>query len=370
MDFTVYISPYDLHSRNVWQNWHRNQKGLVQNIKVHYGRPLLYLAVGLLFVANAFNIGADLGAMAEAVQLVVPIPFYISLAIIAIGTLLLEIFVTYVTYARYLKYLTLTLFSYVATLFFIQLDWGEVLYATFVPHIAFTKEYFINITALLGTTISPYLFFWQANQEVEEQEAHHVTNAKKSHITNLRIDTMIGMFFSNLIMWFIIAVTGATLFKHGITNITSACDAALALKPFAGNFSCILFALGIIGTGLLAIPILAASVAYAVAEMRGWPCSLALTYGDGKRFYQVISITILGGALVNFLPINSISLLYYSAVLNGFIAPILIFVILALANNKTIMGDYVNGGVAKFLGWATGVIMSICAFALIISWFW
>jgi NRAMP (natural resistance-associated macrophage protein)-like metal ion transporter len=343
-------------------------KGLIEVIKSFYTKKLLYLTVGLLFIANAFNIGADLGAMAEALQLIIPVPFYLSLIAIALGSLLLEIFIPYAIYARYLKYLTLALFSYIATLFFIHIEWWEVLYATFVPHIAFTKDYLMNITAILGTTISPYLFFWQANQEVEERQRHNITQIGQDHINNLRIDTILGMLFSNLIMWFIITATGATLFKHGIHHITSGCEAALALKPFAGDFSCFIFAIGILGTGLLAIPILAGSVAYAVAEMMGWPCSLALTYGDGKKFYQVISSTIIIGAFINFIPINSITLLYYSAVLNGLIAPFLIFIILAIANNQTIMGKHVNGPMAKLLGLFTGIIMSIVALSLVIAW--
>jgi NRAMP (natural resistance-associated macrophage protein)-like metal ion transporter len=343
-------------------------KGLIQVIKSFYTKKLLYLTVSLLFIANTFNIGADLGAMAEALQLIVPVPFYLSLIAIAVGSLLLEVFIPYAIYARYLKYLTLALFSYIATLFFIRIEWGEVIYATFVPHLAFTKDYLMNITAILGTTISPYLFFWQANQEVEERQQHNITQISQDHINNLRIDTVLGMLFSNLIMWFIITATGATLFKNGIHHITSGGEAALALKPFAGDFSCFIFAIGILGTGLLAIPILAGSVAYAVAEMMSWPCSLALTYGNGKKFYHVIAITIIIGALINFLPINSITLLYYSAVLNGLIAPILIFIILSIANNQTIMGKHVNGPLAKSLGLFTGIIMSIVALSLAIAW--
>lgn len=343
------------------------KKGLVAVIKDNYPRPLLYTAVSLLFIANAFNIGADLGAMAESIQFIVPLPFYPTLIALAVGILVLEIYIPYVIYARYLKYLTLALFSYIAALFFVDISWSDVIYATFIPTFSLTKEYFMNITALLGTTISPYLFFWQANQEVEERDAKHIVKISQDHVNDLRIDTIIGMLFSNIIMWFIIAVTGATLYKHGIT-INSACDAALALEPFAGKFACPLFVIGILGTGLLAIPILAASVAYAIAEMMNWPSSLALTYGDGKRFYQVISITILVGTLFNFLPISSISLLYYSAVLNGLIAPILIFIILSIANNKKIMGKYSNGILAKSLGFLTGLVMAIVALALIISW--
>jgi NRAMP (natural resistance-associated macrophage protein)-like metal ion transporter len=343
-------------------------KGLTTLIKEYFPKPILYLSVFLLALANTFNVGADLGAMAEAITLIVPIPFYIVLIFVAATTLALEIFIPYATYAKYLKYLALALFSYIATAFFVSMDWKAVIISTLVPHITLSKDYVMNLTALFGTTISPYLFFWQTSQEVEEM-ALRTKLSTNEQLHDLKIDTIFGMFFSNLIMWFIIAITGATLCKQGICSINTAQEAALALRPFAGDFAFLLFALGIIGTGLLAVPVLAGSVAYAVSEMMGWPCSLAFTYGDGKKFYHILSAVIIVGTFVNFLPINSITLLYYSAILNGLISPVLIFIILAIAKNKTIMGDYSNNRYNQALGIITGVIMTLIAVALIVSWF-
>lgn len=344
-------------------------KGLTILIKEHHSRPILYLSVFLLTLANTFNVGADLGAMAEAVTLIVPIPFYIILILMGVITLTLEIFVPYKSYAKYLKYLALILLAYIATACFVLIDWKEALFSTIIPNIVFSRDYFMNLTALLGTTISPYLFFWQASQEVEEKIMLPATPIKKQ-MHELKIDTLFGMLFSNVIMWFIIAITGATLYKQGIYSINTAQEAALALRPLAGDSAFLLFALGIIGTGLLAIPILAGSVGYAISELMGWPCSLAFAYGDGKNFYQIISLVIIMGALINFLPINSITLLYYSAVLNGMIAPILIFIILALANNTKIMGTYTNSTLSNLIGFLTGILMSIITCALITSLFW
>ncbi|MCL4229724.1 divalent metal cation transporter [Candidatus Dependentiae bacterium] len=342
-------------------------KGLVAIIKHHHSFSLLYTSVALLAIANTFNIGANLGALAAATELILPIPFFIALVIATAVTLFLEIFVPYQTYARYLKYLTLALFSYLATALFVSIPWREALTATILPHVALSRDYFMNLTAIFGTTISPYLFFWQANQEVEELQASDRSLSIPQRLLCMRIDTIFGMFFSNLIMWFIIATTGATLYKAGIHTITSAQEAALALKPFAGEYAFILFAFGIIGTGLLSVPILAGSVAYAVCELRGWKCSLAFTYGDGKYFYHTIGIVMLAGACINLLPVNSIRLLYYSAIINGMISPVLIFIIFSIANNPAIMGNYKNKRYTTIAGLLTGIVMALSGILFIVT---
>ncbi len=342
-------------------------KGLISIIKQHHTKTFLYCAVMLLALANIFNVGANLGAMAAAINLITPIPFFAGLLAITIGTLGLEIFIPYVVYARYLKFLTIALLAYLATAMLISINWTEALTATFFPHFVFSRDYFMNLTAIFGTTISPYLFFWQANQEVEELQISDRTMSTAKRLTNMRIDTTFGMFFSNIIMWLIIVVTGATLWKEGIHTINSAHEAALALRPLAGDYAFFLFALGIIGTGLLSVPILAGSVAYAVCELRNWGCSLAFTYGDGKNFYRTIGLVMLCGMLINLLPINSIRLLYYSAILNGIISPILIFMILAIANNQKIMGDYKNKNYITVAGLLTGIVMALSGIAFIVT---
>ena len=348
-------------------------KGLAGVIRRHYSKKLLYTVVLLLFVANSINIGADLGAMAASAQLLVDLPFVFWLIFMVALTLVLEVFVSYKVYSRYLKYLGLALFGYVFTAFAVKIDWGEVLVSTLIPHVEFSKVYLLNMVAILGTTISPYLFFWQAGEEVEEEVAENkltamgvgTPNISKGDIKKLSIDTISGMFFSNIIMFFIIVTTGATLFKNGITNIGSAEDAALALKPFAGDFAFLVFALGIIGTGLLALPVLAGSASYAISEAFGWREGLSQKFKRAHGFYGAIIIATLVGFLINFININPITALYYSAVINGIIAPPLIIVILLIANNKEIMGEKTNSPVLNILGGLTALIMGIMSIFLI-----
>ncbi len=347
--------------------------GLAGVMQRHYSKTLLYFAVSLLFIANTINIGTDLGAMAASAQLVFGLPFIVWLVGMLIITLTLEIFVSYKTYSKYLKYLTFALFSYVIAAFAVHIDWKSVLISTVIPRLQFSKEYLLNIVAVLGTTISPYLFFWQANQEVEEEIAHHRLRQMgagqprigPSDISRLRIDTIIGMFFSNVVMFFIIVTTGATLFPHGINTIKSADAAALALKPLAGDFTFLLFALGIIGTGLLAVPILAGSASYAISEAFGWHAGLYRKLKKAHGFYGAITIATLIGILINFIGINPISALYYTAVLNGIIAPPLLIIIFHIANNKRIMGERVNSGLINILSIIAIVVMSVSALALI-----
>ncbi len=338
-------------------------QGLSGVICRHYSKTLLYIAVLILVIANAVNIGADLGAMAASAQLIFHIPFVILLFAMTILTLFLEIYITYQKYAKYLKYLTLSLFAYVVTVFIVKQDWGLIAKSTFIPEVSFSKEYIMNVVAILGTTISPYLFFWQANEEVEEITASggKTKIVEKKQIRMMRVDTVIGMFFSNLIMFFIILTTASTLHSQGITNIETADQAAIALRPLAGNFAFILFCLGIIGTGFLALPVLAGSASYAISEAFGWKFGLSLKFSGAKAFYGVIIIATLIGLLVNLTPIKPFQMLYYSAMLNGICAPPLMVLILIISNNKKIMGSRTNPVFANILGITITIIMTIAA---------
>lgn len=350
-------------------------RGLAGVIREHYSKKILYSAVFLLFTANTINIGADLGAMAASLQLIINIPFMFLLLAVVFLTLTLEIFVSYKVYSKYLKYLTFALLSYLIVAFIVKVDWSDVLISTFVPTIQLNKAYLLNIVAIFGTTISPYLFFWQAAEEVEEEVAHHKLRnmgagqpkITPKDISKLRLDTIIGMFFSNLVMFFIIIATGATLFKNGINNINSASDAAFALRPVGGDFAFLLFAIGIIGTGFLAIPILAGSASYAVSEAFGWKEGLYRKLKQARGFYFVIILATFLGVLINLTKINPIAFLYYTAVINGIIAPPLLVMILLIANNKKIMGNRTNNKWLNFLGIITIAIMILAACALLLS---
>lgn len=347
-------------------------RGLAGVMREHYGKVFLYGAVSLLLIANTINIGADLGAMASAGQLVFGIPFVFWLLSITLFTLLLEIFVSYPVYARFLKYLTLSLFSYAAVIFIVKQDWSQIVFSTFIPYVSFSKEYLLNIVALLGTTISPYLFFWQADEEVEEEVEHHKLKAlgigrpqvARKDIQNMRLDTIVGMFFSNLITFFIIVTVASTLHVHGIKDIETADQAAQALKPFAGDLAYLLFALGIIGTGLLAVPILAGSASYAIAEALKWNAGLSKKFNQAHGFYGVIVLSTAVGLLVNFSSIKPFQMLYYTAVLNGICAPVLMIFVLIIANNKKIMGGHTNGLLSNALGWFIATGMAIAAIFL------
>ncbi|MCL4353062.1 divalent metal cation transporter [Patescibacteria group bacterium] len=350
-------------------------KGLAAVLRNYYPKKVLYLVVSLLFLANTINIGADLGAMAQASQGIIHAPFVVLLLIMVFATLFLEVFVSYKTYAKYLTYLCFVLLSYVASVFFISLNLRQVVSSIFVPHIIFERTYILNIVAVLGTTISPYLFFWQASEEVEEEVSHHKLlrmgygrpKVTAKDILRLKTDTVIGMFFSNLVMWFIIIATGATIFTHGGRPIETAYDAALALRPFAGDLSFLLFAVGIIGTGLLAVPILAGSASYAVSEAFGWQEGLYRKLRSAHGFYAVIIIATLVGILINFLGIGPIVALYYTAVINGIIAPPLMVVLLLISNNRKIMGEKRNTLITNAIGVAAAVIMSISVVILLMS---
>jgi len=353
-------------------------RGLAGNIRLHYSKKLLYFCIGLLFIANTFNIGADLGAMAKAAQLLYPALNFAALIIIfGIGSLLLQIFTSYGHYAKYLKWMALILFAYPIAALFIHLDGGQLLHNTFIPSLTFNRDEIFLICGILGTTISPYLFFWQTSQEVEEQILGGRTSIKlrRSQVTGaeikkMRIDVWSGMFFSNLVMFFIIVTCAATLYQHGITNIQTAADAAAALKPFAGPYAFLLFSLGIIGTGFLAVPVLAGSTAYAMSEAAGWKQGLYRKLKAAESFYGVITASMGLGMLMNFTGIDPIKALIYSAVLNGMVAPIILVLIVQLSSSKKVMNSHKNRGSIEALGWVITLLMVVVAamtFAVIIS---
>jgi NRAMP (natural resistance-associated macrophage protein)-like metal ion transporter len=350
-------------------------RGLAGNIRLHFSKRILYVCTTLLFIANAINIGANLGAMAKAMQLFRPSLNFTMLVVgFALLSLLLQIFTPYVRYARYLKWLALVLLSYVFSTLLANLNWTEVLQSAVVPQIEFSKESAIMICAILGTTISPYLFFWQTSQEVEEQILQGKTTVRergmatsKQDVKSMRVDVWSGMFLSNLVMFFIIAACGALLYTNGITEITSASQAAEALRPFAGDASYFLFALGIIGTGMLAIPVLAGSSSYALAESFRWREGLYRNLAQARAFYGVIIISMMVGLGINFLGIDPIQALIYSAVANGLVAPLVLLLIVLISSNKRVMGRWTNKRSTTMIGWAVVAIMTVSGAAAIFA---
>jgi NRAMP (natural resistance-associated macrophage protein)-like metal ion transporter len=349
--------------------------GLASNIKKLYSKKILYFCTALLLFANVFNIGADLGAMAKATQLVFPkIGFVFLIFAFAVFSLALQIFIPYKKYSKYLKYLALVLFAYVFAAFAVKINWGDLFHNVIVPTMKFTKDEIILICAAFGTTISPYLFFWQTSQEVEEEimkgektEEQRKSLNTVSAISRMRVDVWSGMFLSNLIMFFIIATCAATLFQNGITNIGTAADAALALKPFAGNFAFALFTIGIVGTGLLAIPVLAGSASYAMSETFGWKEGLYRKLKNATSFYGVIIVAMFLGIGLNFIGIDPIKALIYSAVLNGIISPVILFFIVKISSREDVMGEFKNKKFGKLLGWIiTGFLFVISVATLIL----
>ncbi|MDO9066509.1 MAG: Nramp family divalent metal transporter [Chloroflexota bacterium] len=347
--------------------------GLADALRKYYPKPVLYFCVSLLFIANTINLGADLGAMAAAAQLLIGIPHLAWLIAITLLSVVLEVFVSYKHYARVLRYLTLSLFAYILVPFVSSLDWGQALRDTVIPTIRLDKDYLLNLVAILGTTISPYLFFWQASQEIEEQIDEGRTTAgsrkgvTKTELKWMRTDVVAGMVLSNVVAWFIMATTASTLFQHGITTVDSAAKAAEALRPIAGDAAYLLFAVGIIGTGLLAVPILAGSAAYAVAETFKLREGLYLKLRQAPGFYGIIAFSTLLGFAMNLIGINPIQALYYTAVLNGIVAPPLLLMIMLIGNNRSIMKSKVNGRLSNTLGWITTIAMSIAAVALLVT---
>ncbi len=351
-------------------------RGLAGSIRQHFSRKILYTCTLLLFAANAFNIGADLGAMAKAVQLLRPGFNYSFLVVgFVILMLLMQIFMPYARYARYLKWLAMVLLAYIASALVAHLNWGDILHHAATPSIHFTGDQLLLVCAILGTTISPYLFFWQTSQEVEDKIQKGETTiasregTDKAAVHSMRIDVWSGMLLSNVVMFFIIAACGAILFPAGITQIHTSAEAAEALRPVAGNATYYLFAIGIIGTGLLAIPVLAGASSYAVSESFKWREGLYRKFRQAHAFYGVLIVSMLIGLGINFLGIDPIKALIYSAVANGLVAPVVLALIVIISSNKLIMGAWVNKRFTTWTGWTVTGLMSIAGLAAIVSIF-
>jgi NRAMP (natural resistance-associated macrophage protein)-like metal ion transporter len=347
-------------------------RGLAAAVRMHYPRWVLWGACSILVVANIINIGADLGGMAEATELITGIRSLIWIPVYALLIIGLLFWSSYQLMARIFKWTTLVLFAYVFASFYAHVDWRHALAVTFLPHLEWSRGFLAVLVAILGTTISPYLFFWQAAQEVEEGRTNSRSLAgRKSSIAgqlrSARADTMVGMFFSNLIMYFIILTTAATLHAHGQTDITSARQAAEALRPLAGNGAYLLFTLGLIGTGMLGVPVLVGSCAYAVAEGAVWRGSMADKPRLAPKFYAVMAVAMVLGIVLDYLGFNAVKMLFWSAVINGLLAPPLILLVVLLTSNPKVMGKRVNPPLLKYLGWATFAVMTAAAVGMIIT---
>jgi NRAMP (natural resistance-associated macrophage protein)-like metal ion transporter len=350
--------------------------GLAAVIRAVYPRPLLLLCVALLVIANTVNIGADLVAMAASVQLLAGADVRLWLVLIAVLAVLLALLVDYRTYANVLRLLTLSLLAYLLVVFLVPQDWPAMFRALLIPTLQWSKAYAMNLVAVLGTTISPYLFFWQANQETEEMARSgrlarvHREGSTRRELRWMRRDVAAGMVFSNVVMWAIILTGAATFHAHGVTQIADAVHAATVLQPLAGRFAALVFAAGIVGTGLLAVPVLAGSAAYAVAEAFDFRAGLHRTLREAPYFYGVIALATLLGMAMGFIRINPIQALYYTAVLNGLVAPVLLVLILRIAANPRIMQKKTNRPLSTVLGWFTVVLMSLAALALLVQGVW
>jgi len=349
--------------------------GIAGNIRRHYSAWVLYSVVTLLLMANVINLGADISAMGAALKLMAGGPALVYSVLFGFLSVVAEVFVPYRRYAHLLKWSALVLFVYVATAFAVRVHWRSALASTFIPTLALSKGYMTSLTAVFGTTISPYLFFWQASQEVQEQEAAPGEEALKgapeqasTQLHLMRTDTYIGMAFSNLIAFFIILDTAAVLHAHGVTDIQTAAQAAEALRPLAGELSFLLFSIGIIGTGLLAVPVLAGSAAYALAEALKWPIGLDRKPGKAKGFYGTLGAATLLGVALNFTSIDPIKALFWSAVINGVAAvPIMVVMMLMTANPK-ITGTLRLPWREKIVGWTSTAVMFLVAAGMIATW--
>jgi NRAMP (natural resistance-associated macrophage protein)-like metal ion transporter len=348
--------------------------GLASVVRQRYSRAVLWGACLLLLVANTVNIGADLGGMAEAMQMVSGISSYFWLPLFAILIVVFLVWLSYRHIARIFKWLTLALFAYVITAFLARPHWREVLMGTFFPHVEWTTGYLATVLGVLGTTISPYLFFWQAAQEVEEERAMGRSTvaarrgATDEELRSARTDVVTGMAFSNLVMYFIILATGATLYVSGHRDIETARQAAEALRPLAGPGAYWLFTLGLIGTGMLGVPVLAGSAAYAVAEAMHWRGSLEDRPRRSPKFYAVLAVAVLLGLVLNYLKLNAVRMLFWAAVLNGMLAPPLIILVTLLSSDRSVMGERVNPFILTILGWLTAAVMLAATVMMFVTW--
>jgi NRAMP (natural resistance-associated macrophage protein)-like metal ion transporter len=350
-------------------------QGLAANIRRHYPSWLLYGIVVLLLIANTINIAADIGAMGAALNLLIGGPAHWYAIAFGLVSLLLQVFVPFPRYAPILKALTLALLAYVATVFVVKVPWGEVFYQTIMPSLSLKADYVVAVVAVFGTTISPYLFFWQASQEVEDQRAAPgeeplitAPEQARAQLRRIKIDTYIGMGFSNLVAFFIMLTAAVTLHLHGITDIQTSTQAAQALRPLAGDFAFALFSAGIVGTGLLAVPILAGSAAYAVAEAFKWRIGLGLQLLQARGFYTIVVIATILGVALNFTPIDPIKALFWSAVINGVVAVPIMAVMMLMAMRVDIMGPFVITRRLTVLGWLATATMAIVVLAMFATW--
>jgi NRAMP (natural resistance-associated macrophage protein)-like metal ion transporter len=349
--------------------------GLAANIRSHYPKWLLYTVVGLLLVANTINIAADIGAMAAALRLLIGGPAQLYAIGFGVLSLVLQIFVPFSRYAPILKFLTLALFAYVATVFVVKVPWGEVVWRTFIPDLSSNTEYVIAVVAVFGTTISPYLFFWQASQEVEEQRSAHGAEPLKQapeqardNFRRIKVDTYIGMAFSNIVAFFVMLTAVVTFNAHGIHDIQTSAQAAQALQPLAGDFAFFLFAAGIVGTGLLAVPVLAGSAAYAVAESLEWRIGLGLKLLQARGFYAIVTVATLLGVALNFTSLPPIKALFWSAVINGVIATPIMVVMMLMAVRPDVMGQFTIRRKLQVLGWLATGVMAFAVLAMAVTW--
>ena len=349
-------------------------RGLAGNMRRFYSAWITLPLVALLVAANIFNLGADIIAMGTALALVIGGPATLYGVLFTIGSLVLQIFIPYTSYSNYLKWLTLALFAYVATAFVIRVPWGQALRHTFLPMFSWNQESLTAIVAVMGTTISPYLFFWQASTEVEEVEAHRdqhplkkAPEQAKDEFERIRLDTLIGMAASNIVAFFIILTAAVTLHANGKTDINSAAEAAESLRPLAGQFAFLLFSLGIIGTGLLAVPVLAGSAAYAVGEAFRWPTGLERKPWQAKRFYAVIVAAMLLSLLLDFIGLDPIKALVFSAAINGIVAVPILALLMIMSRDSRIVGQFRISTAYKVLGWLTTAFMTLAAVGLLVS---
>lgn len=354
-------------------------RGLSRVIAEHYSRWLMYFAVLCLVFANIVNIGADIGGMAAAAQLFIPLPFAWLTLFFTLAMVLIQVYMPYKSYSKVLKYLSFSLLAYIITAFVVTQPWDLIVRSVLIPHIEMTAPFILMLVAMLGTTISPYLFFWEPSQEVEEEIEHRrvgvnggIPKISEKQVRGFRRDNFIGMLFSNMTAFFIIITAAATLNANGITDIPNAATAANALEPlvhsfpFSGQIAKALFAMGIIGTGLLAVPVLAGSSAYAISEVLGIKEGLFRKYKTARGFYLAIIIVTLLGLIINFVDIDPMKALVYSAVVNGVLAVPLIFIIVRIGSNRKIMGKYTSSRLTKLIGWITFVVMAAAVLAMIV----
>jgi len=347
------------------------KKGLAGNMKDRFPAWLLYVVIFLMFFANTFNIAADLAGMTASLNLLIPLPRSLLALLLSLAILLSLIFFSYNRLASLFRWFTLPILAYIASAFFTNLSFKDVISHTFIPRFDFNKTTITAIVAMLGTTISPYLFFWQASEELEEQRSQAAGLKRilvtRKEVKNMRQNVVVGMVLSNLVMFFVLASAAGTLYQNNITDITNTAQAALALEPLAGPLAALLFTIGVIGTGILAIPVLAGSAAYAVSEAFNWTEGLDKRFFEAKPFYFTIILSIFLGLIFSILPFNPITLLYTTAIIYGILAPLLIFLILRLANTRKIMKDKVNSPLSNIVNTFTLILMSLAAISLLFT---